>query len=76
MTRREELYDRGLDVGIAITEYAPGAGVTRYRFFKYVPGERADYFGSGSELHTALGIKEAETILTGIEIGYHIGKGL
>jgi hypothetical protein len=44
--------------------YSPGDGLTRYRFFRSRGGKPISYF-SQDGVYTALGIKEAETWLSG-----------
>jgi len=46
--------------GLHIETYSHGDGFTRYRFFN-----SSQNYGSGSEMYTALGTKEAWTYLTG-----------
>lgn len=53
-TRLEALQNAAADVGLYVTTYSPGDGVTRYRFHE----KPASYF-SDSGIHTALGLKKA-----------------
>lgn len=50
-----------------VSEWSPGDGVTRYRFFKKAGNS---YFGPDNGIHTVLGIKEAETFLAGYAAGH------
>lgn len=54
-----------LPVGYSIHTYAPGDGVTRYRFFHNAPPNQS-YFGPANGIFTALGIKEAESFAAGL----------
>lgn len=69
MTRLEHLQRDALPAGLHIDTYAPGDGVTRYRFFT----EPTDYF-TGSGIYTALGHKEASVFVAGYALGYHYGS--
>lgn len=59
-TRLQELEEYAKSVGLLVTTYSPGDGVTRYRFFekKKVPADQS-YFGPASGMRTVLGIKAA-----------------
>lgn len=61
-SRKENLSNAAARVGLYIRTYSPGDGETRYRFFKK---KGNSYFGPGDGMYTALGIKEAETWLSG-----------
>ena len=69
MTRLEELR-KSLPVGWGVDTWSPGDGVTRYRFFDREPH---GYF-AGRGVYTALGIKEAETFVAGVCLGFWAGK--
>lgn len=66
-TRMEELEEEARRVGLYVTSYSPGDGVTRYRFTR----EPADYFAASgaNKLYTALGLKEARTFIEGFGSG-------
>jgi hypothetical protein len=51
--------------GLSVATYAPGDGVTRYRFFDGPTRHKQDYFGPGNGIYTALGRKDAETFIAG-----------
>jgi hypothetical protein len=63
MSRFADLILDADKVGLSIDTWSPGDGLTRYRFFPQQ--DCPDYFGSSGRLYTALGIKEAETWLSG-----------
>lgn len=51
-------------VGLYVATWAPGDGVTRYRFF-VTPSD----YNSSDGLYTALGHKEAITFVQGVAVG-------
>jgi len=55
-------------VGLTVTTWAPGDGVTRYRFFKAGGSRYADYHQGGA-LYTALGRKEAIAFIKSYGVG-------
>jgi hypothetical protein len=61
--RRAALKDRAQRQGLRILTWAPGDGVTRYRF--RAESDRAGYFGQDDGLGTAFGLREAEAWLDG-----------
>jgi hypothetical protein len=61
--RRAALEDRARRQGLRILTWAPGDGITRYRF--RVEDDRDGYFGAGDGLGTVLGLREAEAWLDG-----------
>jgi hypothetical protein len=61
-TRLEELQDYAKEHKLYVATWSPGDGTTRYRFFDK-PGN--SYFGPGSGIYTALGIKDAWNYLYG-----------
>lgn len=69
---KKEIKEMALARGIYCATYAPGDGVTRYRFFK----EKQDYFGGSGydRLYTALGAKEAFVWLTGFQSGQSVAR--
>jgi hypothetical protein len=54
-------------VGLHVETYSPGDGVTRYRFFVLadMPVSQ-DYFGPTNGVHTALGIRQAESFVRSV----------
>lgn len=60
-----DVYETTKDAGIYVATYAPGDGVTRYRFF-LTP---EDYNQSSRELYCARGRKEALVWLSGYATG-------
>lgn len=69
-TRLIELETNAGKVGLFIRTYSPGDGMTRYRFFDNVNRS----YDSGGEIFTALGLKEANTFVTGYVQGYAKGR--
>lgn len=65
-SRKELLAEDANRVGLFVRTYSPGDGLTRYRFFKKSQG-KSSYFGPHNGIYTALGIKEAETWLSGYQ---------
>lgn len=65
--RREWLAEDAKAAGLYFRTNSPGDGVTRYRFFKAEAdgSEPNGYFGPANGIHTALGLKGAETFLAG-----------
>lgn len=61
-TRLQELKEEALEKGLYVATWAPGDGVTRYRFFE---NSGNTYFGPENGIYTALGLKEAYTFLAG-----------
>ena len=61
-SRKESLAQEAVRAGLYVRTYSPGDGLTRYRFFKK---KGNSYFGPDNGIYTALGIKEAETWLSG-----------
>lgn len=59
-------------VGLLVTTWSPGDGVTRYRFFVAKPGERYADYHQGGALYTANGRGEAMSFIR----SYGIGRGL
>ena len=59
-------------LGLFVAEWSPGDGVTRYRFFDR---QGNSYFGPDNGIYTALGLKEANTWLTGFAAGRRNQKG-
>jgi hypothetical protein len=70
-TRLQELEDYTRSVGLHVSTYSPGDGVTRYRFFEK-PGNT--YFGPASGMHTALGLKDAWNFIYSYGAGYGARK--
>jgi hypothetical protein len=62
ISRKHYLAESARRLGLTVSEWSPGDGVTRYRFFDK-PGN--SYFGPDTGIYTALGISEAETFLAG-----------
>lgn len=60
--RRSRLMERAKHLGLYVSTYGPGDGVTRYRFFK--SRKPVSYF-SADGIYTALGLAEAEAYLSG-----------
>jgi len=58
---RKETIELAEAWGLHVSEYCPGDGVCRYRFFT----EPSDYFGPKNGIYTALGLKEAKTFING-----------
>lgn len=54
-----EMEQAAVAVGLSVTTWAPGDGVTRYRFFKKSPGTPYSDYHQGDGLYTALGRKDA-----------------
>lgn len=54
-----------LPKNISVCTWAPGDGVTRYRFFRNAPKNQT-YFGPDNGIYTALGIREAENFAAGL----------
>jgi hypothetical protein len=73
MSKLSELKEEALKVGLYVSTYSPGDGVTRYRFLT----ENVGYFAgsSNARLYTALGYKDAEGYLTAYTHGYWRGYG-
>ncbi len=70
ITRQQELAREAQERGLIVMTYAPGDGVTRYRFFRVgAGGGRQDYFGPEDGIYTALGLKEAYAFLHGYSHG-------
>ena len=61
---RKELIEQARGVGLYVTTWSPGDGVTRYRFAH----EDGDYFAVRA-LYTALGLTEAVTFWRGYRAG-------
>lgn len=61
---KRDIEDRARQLGIHVSTWSPGDGVTRYRFFRGT----ADYFGDYA-IYTALGAKEARVFLAGFAAG-------
>jgi hypothetical protein len=59
-------------VGLLVTTWAPGDGMTRFRFFKAKRGERYADYHQGDALYTANGRGEAMKFIQ----SYGIGRGL
>jgi len=60
MRTRKDILRRAEYLGLHVTTYSPGDGVTRYRFSR----EDLDYFAlGGNNSFTALGVKEADAML-------------
>jgi hypothetical protein len=66
--RKSYLLERCIRAGLAVGQWSPGDGITRYRFFpkRFPPGgsPEVDYH-EGEGIFTALGIAEAEIFLRG-----------
>lgn len=45
--------------GLQVHTYSPGDGITRYRFFPIIDGERQDYFGPRRGIATVLRLSAA-----------------
>ncbi len=63
LTRSAQLQKDADALGLIVSTYSPGDGVTRYRFFRasdQTPGRRVDYFSGSSPVSTQLGIGKAE----------------
>lgn len=71
-TTRKELFLHANDAGFVIATWAPGDGVTRYRFFdaRYGP---TDYH-AGHHFFTALGVAEAMTFVRGVKVGKQLAN--
>jgi hypothetical protein len=65
-TRLQELRDYAQERGLSVHTWAPGDGVTRYRFFELPEDPHQMYFGPATGIFTALGLKEAYTFLHGV----------
>lgn len=63
---RTQLEYAARDVGLTVSTWSPGDGMTRYRF----SDDGQDYFAC-QPLYTALGIAEAVTWFRGYASGYH-----
>lgn len=61
--RYETLRNIAQGVGLYVSTYSPGDGVTRYRF----TFEDVDYFATDG-IYTALGIAEAEAFVLGARV--------
>lgn len=61
MTYVEEL---AASVGLHVSTWSPGDGVTRYRFHREPSG-----YNAGREVKTVLGRKDAVLFLEGVRIG-------
>lgn len=76
--RKHELFGTAAYYGLSVGMWAPGDGLTRYRFFdrRTVQGGglHANYF-EGRELYTAEGIGEAEVYLRGVAAGWYLAGG-
>lgn len=59
-----DIEDRAFQLGIRVSTWSPGDGITRYRFFRV----ETDYFGDHA-IYTALGAKEARVFLAGFAAG-------
>ncbi len=68
MSRLSELENDAKLVGMTVSTYSPGDGVTRYRFFRIE--DKSTYFGPANGIHTVLGLGNAEEFLAGAHIGY------
>ena len=74
--RKVHLYQRAAVAGLAIGEWSPGDGATRFRFFPQGPhtrGTNADYHGDG-DIYTALGLGEAFCWIGGYIRGMDSGR--
>lgn len=71
MTDRKTMFELADRVGVHISTYSPGDGVTRYRFTdkRSEPEWNWDYFATSHPMYTALGLKEASTWLLGYAAG-------
>lgn len=56
-------------VGLLVTTWAPGDGVTRYRFFRATRGARHADYHQGGALYTAMGRKDAMNFLKSYGLG-------
>ena len=63
-SRLDSLKREAARLNLYVGTYSPGDGLTRYRFFRSRGGKPISYF-SQDGVYTALGIKEAETWLSG-----------
>lgn len=63
---RHDIATAAANVGLHVSTWSPGDGITRYRFFT---GEGNNYFGPGDGIHTALGRKDALLWLSGYRTG-------
>lgn len=54
-----EMEQAAVAVGLSVTTWAPGDGMTRYRFFKKSPGTPYSDYHQGGALYTATGRKDA-----------------
>lgn len=67
MTKIEKLRKLGLGAGFGVSDYSPGDGITRYRFFK---DEEVVSFFTSFGCCTKLGLKEALAYAEGRRDGY------
>lgn len=61
-SRKDLLSENAKRVGLYVATWSPGDGVARFRFFK---SRKPVSYYQGDGVYTALGIKEAETWLSG-----------
>jgi beta-lactam-binding protein with PASTA domain len=66
----KELKDWANQLGLTLHTWAPGDGVTRYRFFNYP----AESYNSGWEIKTVLGRKDAILFLEAYQLGLYAKK--
>lgn len=74
---RKEMFEACKRIGLHCDYYAPGDGVTRYRFWnrgerqngKAITPEKLSYF-SCHGIYTALGLSEAATFVIGYQYGW------
>jgi len=66
-SRIDNLNIDSIRIRLFVRTWSPGDGVTRYRFFKMSESNPSvqNYDGPHNGIYTALGIKEAETFLSG-----------
>ena len=74
-TRREELEQEALDVGLVLHTYSPGDGVTRYRFFPVNAPANQNYFGPANGIYTALGLKDARLFIETMRVAQALTPG-